>query len=111
MPAVDFKIVDYIKKQIKLLTPDLDTSKLIQQVKKLSLHDYIVQGKRFQIKQPPVLTINDSTKVTDIIVKVGVSSQNMKEFLMSIINEALNNRDAMSGGASMSGISGQYGPP
>jgi hypothetical protein len=53
-----------------------------------------------------VLTINDSTKVTDIIVKVGVSSQNMKEFLMSIINEALNNRDAMSGGASMSGISG-----
>ena len=53
-----------------------------------------------------MLTINDATKVTDIIVKVGVSSQNMKEFLMSIITEALNNRDAMSGGASMSGISG-----
>ena len=30
---------------------------------------------------------------------------------MSIINEAINNRDTISGGASMSGISGYYGPP
>ena len=46
----------------------------------------------------------------DIIVKVGVSSQNMKEFLTSVINETIQNKQAMNGGASMSGISGNYGP-
>lgn len=33
------------------------------------------------------MTINNNTKVTEIIIKVGVSSINFKEFLISIINE------------------------
>lgn len=61
--------------------------KLSQNIKKLTKHDFIISGKRFQIKQPPVLTIKNQTKVTEIIVKVGVSQLNMKEFLRSMINE------------------------
>lgn len=34
-----------------------------------------------------MLTINHQTKVTEIIVKVGVSSLNLKEFLLTIIND------------------------
>lgn len=64
-----FDMVQYIKDQINLL----DSNKPSISVKKLSQHDFIIQGKRFQIKQPPVLTINAQTRLQDIIVKVGVS--------------------------------------
>ena len=63
--------------------------KLHHNIKKLTKHDFIIAGKRFQIKQPPVLTINNQTKVTEVIVKVGVSSLNLKEFLRSLINESI----------------------
>jgi len=49
----------------------------------------MVGGRRLQIKQPPVAAINLHTKPTEIIVKVGVSSLNLTEFLLSCINEEL----------------------
>lgn len=83
-----FNMINYIKEQLRQLDTS-NTKASISSVKKLSIHDFIVQGKRFQIKQPPVLTINNNTRVSDIIVKVGVSQQNLKEFLQSIINEVV----------------------
>ena len=61
----------------------------MHQIKKLSKHDFIISGKRFQIKTPPVLTISNSTQISEIVVKVGISPLNFKEFLLSIINEKL----------------------
>lgn len=102
-------MIEYLKEQIRLL--DTSSNKpSISTVKKLSHHDFIVQGKRFQIKQPPVLTIKNNTRVVDIIVKVGVSQQNLKEFLQSVINEVVQANHQLESGVSMTGISGNLGP-
>ena len=42
--AGPFSMVEYLKEQIKQLS---DKNTQVTQVKKLSQHDYIVQGKRF----------------------------------------------------------------
>lgn len=59
-----------------------------------------------------MLTINEKTQVTDIIIKVGMSTQNLREFLLSILNETINQYLVSKNpcGSSMSGVSGGYGP-
>ena len=59
-----------------------------------------------------MLTINDRTQIGEIIVKVGMSTQNLREFLLSIMNETINQHVSSKNacGSSMSGVSGGYGP-
>lgn len=56
-----------------------------------------------------MLTINNKTRVVDIIVKVDVSQMNLKEFWYSVINEAILNNQQLTPHASMLVILGQYG--
>jgi len=59
-----------------------------------------------------VLTITDKTQLGEIIVKVGMSTQNLREFLLSILNETINQHLSAKNacGSSMSGVSGGFGP-
>ena len=54
----------------------------VQKVKRLSPYDYQVCGKRFAIKQPPILSINNKTLLQYILVKSGVSTLTLKDFLL-----------------------------
>jgi len=74
-------IVDYIRKQLLNIARDpktpvdiphgFDVAKKISQIKKVSEHDYMVQGKMFQIIEPALDKITLITKVDKIIIKEG----------------------------------------
>lgn len=59
-----------------------EIAELKPSVKKLTNLDFKMLGKRFQVKSPPVQTIDENTPVGDITVKIGMGTMNLKEFMI-----------------------------